>query len=100
MATARELSRRGQLFGTEPCAVRLYTVSGQHRLMSKVSEYLIQAEFCKEMAERTGLIEGKARWLELAGKWLALVDERLHADRAAMAHADEIGQAPTRTGTR
>ena len=69
-------------------------------MMSKISKYLIQAEFCKEMAERTGLIEGKARWLELAGKWLALVDERLHADRAAMAHADEIGQAPTRTGTR
>ena len=69
-------------------------------MMSKVSEYLIQAEFCKEMAERTGLIEGKARWLELAGKWLALVDERLHADRAAMAHADEIGEARIRTGTR
>ena len=69
-------------------------------MMSKVSEYLTQAEFCKEMAERTGLIEGKARWLELAAEWLALVDERVQADREAMAHEYEIGQAPTRTGTR
>ena len=96
----RELSRRDQLSGTEPCARSFYIDSGQHRLMSKVSEYLIQAEFCKEMAERTGLIEGKARWLELAGKWLALVDERVQADREAMAHADEIGEARIRTGTR
>jgi len=43
--------------------------------MSNISKYLIQAEFCKEMAERSGLLEGKARWLELAGKWLALADE-------------------------
>ena len=63
--------------------------------MSNISRYLIQAEFCKEMAERSGLLEGKARWLELAGKWLALVDERLQADRDAMAHEDEIGQART-----
>ena len=33
-------------------------------------------------------------------KKLALVDERLQADRDAMAHEDEIGQVPTRTGTR
>jgi len=68
--------------------------------MSKISKYLIQAEFCKEMAERSGLLEGKARWLELAAKWLALVDERVQADRDVMAHEDEIGQARIRSGTR
>ena len=61
--------------------------------MGTVSDYLIQAEFCKKMADRTVLIEGKARWLELASKWLSLVDERSQTERGVIAHEDEIAKA-------
>ena len=43
--------------------------------MGTVTEYLLQGDFCKRMAERPATPEAKARWLELAGKWLALADE-------------------------
>ena len=43
--------------------------------MSKATEYLGQAEFCRKMADRAASADGKLRWLELAGKWVALADE-------------------------
>jgi len=57
--------------------------------MSKVAEYLLQAEFCKKMADGTASIEGKARWLDLAGKWLGLANEHAQPEKFdAMAEDD------------
>jgi hypothetical protein len=43
--------------------------------MSKRTEYFQQADFCKSMADKSVDFEGKARWLELASKWLALAGD-------------------------
>ena len=68
--------------------------------MSKVAEYLLQAEFCKSMAERTASLEGKARWLDLAAKWLGLADERVQAEPfEVMAQDDGTTKERSRSGT-
>ena len=43
--------------------------------MSKRAEYLAQAEECKNWADKAGTTDRRARWLELAGKWLRLAEE-------------------------
>ena len=66
--------------------------------MSKVAEYLLQAEFCKSMAERTASLEGKARWLDLAAKWLGLADERVQAEPFEVMADDGATQERSRSG--
>ena len=67
--------------------------------MSKVAEYLLQAEFCKKMADGTASIEGKARWLDLAGKWLGLANEHGQPEQFdAMAEGDTQQRSRSRTG--
>lgn len=43
--------------------------------MSERSQYFIQADFCKTMADKGSSVESRERWLSLAAKWLALADE-------------------------
>lgn len=43
--------------------------------MGNRAEYFLQADYCKKMADKAISVETSKRWLELAGKWLALADE-------------------------
>jgi len=54
-------------------------------MSTKYVEYLLQAKFCRDMAERSGSFERKAEWLRLARQWISLgepkaaIQERLNA---------------------
>jgi hypothetical protein len=43
--------------------------------MSKRNDYLAQVDFCRSMADRAVDFETKARWLELACKWMTLAGD-------------------------
>jgi hypothetical protein len=43
--------------------------------MSSHPEYLLQADYCKQMANKARTLESRKRWLELSAKWLTLADE-------------------------
>lgn len=47
--------------------------------MGNRTEYYFEADFCKQMAEKSRTAGNRERWLELAEKWLALADES-HGD--------------------
>lgn len=38
----------------------------------KEAEWLLQADFCRKMADTSSTVEKKVAWLNLASKWLAL----------------------------
>jgi hypothetical protein len=38
----------------------------------KEAEWLLQADFCRKMADSASSVEKKVAWLNLASKWLAL----------------------------
>jgi hypothetical protein len=40
------------------------------------TDYLVQADFCKRMAEQASTMDLKSRWLELTAKWLLLAENR------------------------
>ena len=48
----------------------------------KDAEYLLKADYCKSMAEVATTTEQKVAWLELAGKWLALIPEHVTTESA------------------
>ena len=38
----------------------------------KEAEWMIQADFCRKMADQSSTTEKRVAWLNLASKWLAL----------------------------
>src|SRR5690242_17170051 len=64
--SARTCPERGRISGV------LAALRWERRVMSKDSEYLQQAIFCRDMAKRAQSADRKAIWLDLAGKWLSL----------------------------
>jgi hypothetical protein len=38
----------------------------------KEAEWMLQADFCRKMADQSSTTEKKIAWLNLASKWLAL----------------------------
>jgi hypothetical protein len=40
------------------------------------TDYLVQADFCRRMAEQASTTDLKSRWLELTAKWLLLAENR------------------------
>lgn len=57
----------------------------------KQAEWLLQAEFCHQMAERSTAPDRKVVWLNLARQWLLLGETR-----AVLVQASELGR---RTGS-
>ena len=57
----------------------------------KQAEWLSQAEFCHQMAERSSAPDRKVVWLNLAKQWLLLGESR-----AVLMQAAELGR---RTGS-
>ncbi len=62
----------------------------------KEAEWLLQAQFCKKMAERAATGELRKSWLNLADKWLSLLDAAISRtsngeplDEAAPANKDK-----------
>lgn len=43
--------------------------------MGKREEYFAQAEDCKRWSAKATTTDAKARWLDLAGKWMRLAEE-------------------------
>lgn len=57
----------------------------------KQAEWVLQAEFCHRMAERSATPDRKTVWLNLAKQWLLLGESR-----AVLIQARELGR---RTGS-
>lgn len=53
----------------------------------KQAEWLLQAEFCHQMAERSATSDRKIVWLNLAKQWLLLGESR-----AVLIQASELGR--------
>ncbi len=53
----------------------------------KQAEWLLQAEFCHQMAERSAAPDRKVVWLNLAKQWLLLGESR-----AVLVEASQLGR--------
>jgi hypothetical protein len=42
--------------------------------MDKLAQFVTNANFCRKAADQTTSIEQRVRWLELAARWLKMVD--------------------------
>jgi len=56
-------------------------------MYQKRTEWLLQAEFCHQMAERSAAPDRKTVWLNLAKQWLLLGESR-----AVLVQASELGR--------